>query len=131
MLLDQARQRLDRQAEIADHLQQFGRDRIALDAAMARAFQHVGPPLQPHFARQRLADLLAHARYLDIEGVNRQQRAALDLLAGTASRRSGQNHACAPDRRRTQRNLSTSLARAHGTAISAAATRRRSPSMML
>ena len=81
MLLDQPRQQLDRQAEFADRLQQFGGDRIALDAAMAGALQHVGPPLQPHFARQRLADLLAHPRNLDIEGVDRQQRAALDLPA--------------------------------------------------
>ena len=44
---------------------------------MAGAGQHVGPPLQPHFARQRLADLLAHPGNLDIEGVERQQRAAL------------------------------------------------------
>jgi phytoene synthase len=45
---------------------------------MACALQHVSPPLQPHLARQRLGDLLAHARYLDIEGVDRQQRAALE-----------------------------------------------------
>ena len=77
VLVDQARQRIDRQAVVADHLQQFGRDRIAFDAAMARAGQHVGPPLQPHLAGQRLADLLAHARNLDIEGVDREQRAAL------------------------------------------------------
>ena len=57
MLIDQARQPLDRQAMIPDRQQQFGRDRIALDAAMAGARQHVGPPLQAHFAGQRLADL--------------------------------------------------------------------------
>jgi hypothetical protein len=68
VLLDQPRQRVDRQAEFADRVQELGCDRIALDAAMAGAFQHVGPPLQPHFARQRLADLLAHARDLDVEG---------------------------------------------------------------
>ena len=56
---------------------QFGRNRIALDAAVAGAGEHVGPPLQPHFAGQRLAHLLAHAGNLDIEGVERQQRAAL------------------------------------------------------
>src|SRR5215216_5735678 len=38
MLLDQPRQRLDRQAELGDRLQEFGGDRIALDAAMAGAF---------------------------------------------------------------------------------------------
>ena len=32
---------------------------------MAGARQHVGPPLQAHFARQRLAYLLAHAGNLD------------------------------------------------------------------
>ena len=37
MLLDQPRQRLDRQAVFVDRLQQFGGNRIALDAAMAGA----------------------------------------------------------------------------------------------
>ena len=77
MLIDQARQPLDRQPPVPDRQQQFGRDRIALDPAMAGARQHVGPPLQAHFARQRLADLFAHPGNLDIEGVERQQRAAL------------------------------------------------------
>ena len=130
MFLDQARQRLDRQAEIADHLQQFGRDRIALDFAMARAFQHVGPPLQPDFARQRLAHLVAHARYLDIEGVNGQQRAALDR--GQEQRRGVAGKIMRAHQIGAERSgILRRLARAHGTAISAAATRRRSPSMML
>ena len=78
MLGDQPRQPLDRQAEIPDRPQQFGRDRIALDAAMALACQEVGPPLQAHFPGQRLADLLTHPGNLDIEGIDRQQRAAFD-----------------------------------------------------
>jgi hypothetical protein len=130
MLLDQPRQRLNRQAEFADRLQQLGRDRIALDAAMAGAFQHVGPPLQPHFARQRLADLLAHARYLDIEGVDRQQRAALDLWQKQRRRIAGKvvrAHQVSAERGGLLRRRRP----AHGTAINAAATRRRSPSMML
>ena len=69
MLIDQPRQRLDRQAVRPDRPQQFGGDGIAFDAAMPRSREHVGPPLQADFAGQRLADLLAHPRYLDIEGV--------------------------------------------------------------
>ena len=56
---------------------QLGRDRIALDAAMASARQHVGPPLQADLAGQGLADLVADADDLDIEGIEREQRAAL------------------------------------------------------
>ncbi len=75
VLVDQPRQPLDRQTAAADRQHQFGRHRVALDAAMAGARQHVGPPLQAHFAGQRLAYLLAYPRNLDIEGVDRQQRA--------------------------------------------------------
>ena len=35
------------------------------------AQQHIAPPLQPDFARHRLARKLAHARHLEIEGIER------------------------------------------------------------
>ena len=130
MLLDQPRQRLDRKTVFADRLQQFGGDRIALDPAMAGTFQHVGPPLQPHFAGQRLADLLAHARDLDIEGVDRQQRTALgrrQKQRGRIAHEIMRAHQIGAERGRLLRRRRA----VHDTAISAAATRRRSPSMML
>ena len=86
VLVDQPRQRLDRQAEFADRQQQFGRDRIALDAAMA-----VRPPacrstIAAAF-RPAAAGSPGRARgNLDIEGVDRQQRAA---LAGRHEQRRG------------------------------------------
>ena len=58
MLVDQARQPLERQARIPDRQQQFRRDRITLDPAMAGSRQHIHPPLQAHFAGQRLAHLV-------------------------------------------------------------------------
>ena len=70
---------------------------------MAGARQHVAPPLQADFAGQRLADLLADARDLDIEGIQRQQRAALARTARTASPHSARNRGCAPGRRRRPR----------------------------
>src|SRR6266700_236567 len=60
VLFDQPRQRLDRQTEMANRQQQFGRHRITLDATMADAREHIGPPLQADFTRQRLGYLLAH-----------------------------------------------------------------------
>ena len=51
MLCDQPRQPFDGQAEIPDRQQQFGGDRIALDAAVTLSYQEVGPPLQAHFPR--------------------------------------------------------------------------------
>ncbi len=45
--------------------------------ARALARKHLAPPLQPDFARHRLARQLAHARNLDVEGIERKQRAAM------------------------------------------------------
>ncbi len=97
---------------------------------MAGACEHVGPPLQAHFARQRLADLEAHPGNLDIESVDRQQRAAL--------RRRHEQRGCVAREIVATNQLGTEAggilvgrSLAHGTAISAAATRRRSPIMML
>ena len=97
---------------------------------MAAAFQHVAPPLQADFAGHRLANVLAHMRNLGIEGKQSEQRASL----------SGRDEQCRritlevtqPDlvRAELRRNVRR-RGLAHGTAISAAATRRRSPIMML
>src|SRR3981081_1397284 len=130
MLLDRARQPRDRQTPAPDRQQQFGRNRIALDTAMAYAREHVGPPLQAHFTRQRLAHLLAHTGNFEVEGIYRQQRSAL-------SNRHEQR-GCVAGKIVATHQLSAELSgvlvavrAAHGTAISAAAMRRRSPIMML
>ena len=60
-----------------DRTQQLGGDRIGRRLAMRRAVQQVAPPLQADFAGERLADLLADARDLDIECKQRQERAPL------------------------------------------------------
>ena len=97
---------------------------------MVLAGQQVAPPLQPHLARQRLADLFPHPRNLDIEGVDRQQRAAL-------RRRHEQRGGIAGKIMRPHQVGAVfgggfvGFEAAHGTAINAAATRRRSPIMML
>ncbi|OIQ70208.1 hypothetical protein GALL_481780 [mine drainage metagenome] len=105
-------------------------DPAAFDAAMARPRQRVGPPLQAHFAGQWLTHLLVHTRNLDIEGIYRQQRAAL--------RRRHEQRRCVADKIVRAYQLSAEAGRlpasgriAHGTAISAAATRLLSPIMML
>jgi len=48
---------------------------LILMPALAR--QHVGPPLQPDFAGQGLADLVANPANFDIEGIEREQPATL------------------------------------------------------
>src|SRR4051812_1188892 len=78
--IDQAEKRRHRQIMRGDHALQFRRDRIAFDAAMADAFQHVGPPLQTDFAWQRLAYLVTDPRNLDVEGIQSHYCAALSWL---------------------------------------------------
>src|SRR5262249_28918144 len=106
--------------------QQLGGNRIALDAAMACAQQHIRPPLQADLAGQGLADLLANAAHLGIEGIQRQQRAA--LLDRCKQGRGIASEIVVAHEVRTK---FTRVLDAHGTATSAAATRRRSPIMML
>src|SRR5947199_119808 len=109
-----------------DRALQFRGNWIAFDAAMADSFQHVGPPLQADFAGKRLADLVTDPRNLDVESVKREQRAAplcIDEQSGGIAVEVVRAHEL-----RTERRIGV---RAHGTAISAAATRRRSPIMML
>ncbi len=76
MRLDQSPQQLDRKIVIPDREQEFRRDRIAFNAAMPRAREHIHPPLQADFSRQRLGDLLPDPDDLDVERIKRQQRAA-------------------------------------------------------
>jgi hypothetical protein len=89
--------------------------------------EHVGPPLQADFAGQRLADLVAHATNLDVEGVQREQRAA--------GRSIDEQRRCVAVEIVAAHEVGAECGvggrGAHGTAISAAATRRRSPIMML
>ena len=130
MLVGEQRQRLDRQVEITDRAEQLRRHRIALGAAMDMAGEHVGPPLQADFAGQGLAHLVADADDLDIEGIERQQRAALG--SGREQGRGIARKVVAAHEVSTERGRIRRRHRAtHGTAISAAATRRRSPIMML
>ena len=130
MLIDEPRQPLDRQAAVPDREVEFGRDRIALDAAMAFARQHIGPPLQADFTGQRLAHDLPDAGDLDIEGVDGEQGAA--LLGRHEQRRCVTGKIVAAHQFGAEFGRLAALVRpAHGTAIRAAATRRRSPIMML
>ena len=62
---------------VADRTQQFSRDRVPFDATMIQSFEQVRPPLQPNFAGQWLADLIRNPRDIEIEGIQRQQCAAL------------------------------------------------------
>ena len=130
MLVDEQRQRLDRQVKIADRAQQLRCDRIALGAAVDKAREQIGPPLKADLAGQGLAHLVSDADDLDIEGVERQQRATLG--SGCKQRRRiawkiVAAHEIGAEGHAVRRRRSA----AHGTAISAAATRRRSPIMML
>ena len=130
MLVDEPRQPFDRQAAAPDCMPEFGRDRIALDTAMTLAGEHVRPPLQADFAGQRLAHLIADAGNLDVEGINRKQRAALaggHEQGGRIARKIVAPHQLGAELGR----LPAFVRGAHGTAISAAATRLRSPIMML
>src|SRR3954449_7504246 len=130
MLVGEQRQRLDRQVESTDGAEKLRRYRIALGAAMNLARQHVGPPLQADFTGQGLTYLVADADDLDIEGIERQQRAALGSRREQGrgiARKIVAAHEVSTERSRIRRRRGAT----HGTAISAAATRRRSPIMML
>ncbi len=56
---------------------QCRRHRICIDLAAAGSDEHIAPPLQPDFPRQRLARRFAHARDLQVEGIQRTERAAV------------------------------------------------------
>src|SRR5947209_1169615 len=97
---------------------------------MGMTCEHVGPPLQADFARQGLAHLVADADDLDIEGVERQQRAT---LGSRCEQRRGitRKVVAANEIGAEGGGIGSRRGAVHGTAISAAATRRRSPIMML
>ena len=63
--LDEAR------GAIMAHSQRVG-DRMADGHTIMVRSDDVAPPLQPHFARQRLVDTIANAGNLGIEGVERK-----------------------------------------------------------
>src|ERR1700722_14340234 len=130
MFLDQAREPLDRQSIAADGQQQFGSNWISLDAAVSAATEHVAPPLQAYLAGKRLTHLGMNAANLDIEGIEREQRAAFRRRHEQGGRITGE--VMGADKLGTMAGGALVFCRcAHGTAISAAATRRRSPIMML
>ena len=109
---------------------QFHSDRVALGAALPPVRQHVRPPLQPDLTGQRLGDLLAHAGDLDIEGIEREQRPP--PIGSNEQGRGVADEVVAADEIGAEcSGILVSVLAAHGTAISAAATRRRSPIMML
>src|SRR5438552_8151016 len=101
--------------------------------AAASLREHVAPPLQADFARHRLVRELPHARDFDIECVEREQRAAdargrkqcceKAVLVGRAHQRLAMIEGIGHRNKLARRSYST--------AISAAATRRPSPSRML
>ena len=59
-------------AKVRDGLDQGGRDRMAA----AAGGQRVAPPLQADFAEHRIADRVADARDLGVEGVEREEMLA-------------------------------------------------------
>jgi len=71
MGIDQRDQALPRQGAPRDRIEKRGRDRVGRHLAPALPREHVTPPLQPDFARQRLARRLAHAGDLAGEGIKR------------------------------------------------------------
>jgi hypothetical protein len=130
MRLDHALERFARQGVLFDGAEQFGRDRVAGGLPVRGPGQKIAPPLQADFAGERLADVLADAGDLEIERVQRQQRPAQFRL--DEQRRGVAFEIAAAHEARAMGciRLIAALA-AHGTAIRPAATRRRSPIMML
>ena len=74
---DQAGQQLGRQPVARHRREQGRRHRVGLDVAGGFAGDRIAPPLQPDLAGQRLVNDLAHPRDLDIEGIERIERAAM------------------------------------------------------
>src|SRR5262249_54548408 len=90
--------------------------------------QKVTPPLQTNFTGERLTDLLADARDLEIERIHGQQRTPQSRCH---EQRSGIALEIGTAHQSGAMNCSLLAGAAHGTAIRPAATRRRSPIMML
>jgi hypothetical protein len=75
--VEQSRQRRRREPMAFDHREKRGRHRVGGCLFGPSAVDHFAPPLQADFAGQRLARHLAHARHLDVEGIERVQRRAI------------------------------------------------------
>ena len=75
--LDEIAKRGNRKVMTFDRLQQRRRDRIGGRLPAPLPTQHVDPPLQADFARQRLTRNVAHARHFGIEGIEGIERAAM------------------------------------------------------
>ncbi len=74
--VDQRDQTRPRQGAPRDRFEKRRRDRIGRHLAPALPREHVTPPLQPDFARQRLARCLVHAGDLAREGIKRMEMLA-------------------------------------------------------
>ena len=131
MRIDQAHETLDRKGVLRDGAQQFSSNRIGFRLAarsLPLAGQYIAPPLQADFAGQRLADMIAHMGDFGIERRQREPAAPhirRDEQACGIGPKILRAHEIGAERSRIAAHA------AHGTAINAAATRRRSPSMML
>ena len=109
--IDEVGEHPRRQPIAHDSVEQRRRHRIGPHFAAATAGEDVAPPLQPDFARHRLARLLAHARDLDVEGIEREQRPAISWPARTAWRGSGPCPPRAPAPRNGERGPTWRAAR--------------------
>ena len=94
---DQRIEPLHRQLVARNGRAQRRRHRMRPDLAAALAVEHIAPPLQPDLAGQRIANDLAHARDLQVEGIERKQRAAM------LGRRKQRGEKAVPVRRAHQR----------------------------
>ena len=77
MRFDHGDQPSRRKPMALDSSQQRRGDRIGARFAGAFAGDHVAPPLQPNFSRQRLVRDLAHSRYFGVESIERVEPVAL------------------------------------------------------
>jgi len=76
MGIDQRDKRPRRQGVRRDRIEKRSRDRIGRHFAPALPSEHITPPLQPDFARQRFARCIAHAGDLAREGIKRVEMLA-------------------------------------------------------
>ena len=75
--IDQVEQHRNRQGKTTDNIQKIGCHRVAWGIACRGSAQHVAPPLQAHLAWQRRRDAVAYLDDFGIEGIEREQRAAI------------------------------------------------------
>ncbi len=77
MRLDQIDEWRNRKLEARNRFDQRRRDRVRGRLAGPLAVEYVAPPLQPDFARHRLARPVAHPGDLAVERIKREKRTAL------------------------------------------------------